>query len=119
MKINFRRLVLSGNYDAVPAAIAGFLIIQALCAYGGIGVSPDSVVYISTAQNIHNHGAINDFTNMPVMDFPAFYPLFLSGVLFLTGHPTMAVGPVLNGLLFALLIGLCGWIMNRFTQASR
>ncbi len=119
MKLNLRSLVFSGDYDAVPVAIAGFCIIQALCAYGGIGVSPDSVIYISTAQNIHNHGAINDFTNMPVMDFPAFYPLFLSGVLFLTGHSTMATGPVLNGLLFALLIGLCGWIMNRFTQASR
>jgi hypothetical protein len=72
MKLNLRSLVYSGDYDAVPVAIAGFFIIQALCAYGGIGVSPDSVVYISTAQNIHDHGVINDFTNMPVMDFPAF-----------------------------------------------
>ncbi|HLZ86319.1 MAG TPA: hypothetical protein VKQ52_03715, partial [Puia sp.] len=119
MKINFRRLVLSGNYDAVPAAIAGFLIIQALCAYGGIGVSPDSVVYISTAQNIHDHGAINDFSNMPVMDFPAFYPIFLSGLIFLTGSKVVSLGPALDGLLFATLIGLCGWIMNRFTRVTR
>ena len=71
MQRNFRSSVLSGDYDAVPAAIAGFLIIQALCAYSGIGISPDSVVYMSTAQNIHAHRVINDFTNMPVMDFPA------------------------------------------------
>lgn len=119
MQRNFRSIALSGNYDAVPVAIAGFFLIQALCAYGGIGVSPDSVVYISTAQNIHDHSVINDFTNMPVMDFPAFYPIFLSGLLFLTGHSILAIGPVLDGLLFALLIGVCGWMMNRFTRVSR
>src|ERR1700761_9363341 len=119
MKLNLRSIVLSGDYDAVPAAIAGFILIQLLCAYSGIGISPDSVVYISTAQNIHDHGVINDFTNMPVMDFPAFYPIFLSGVIFLTGHSILAIGPVLDGILFAALIGLSGYLMNRFTRVSR
>lgn len=119
MKLNGRSLLLSGYYDAVPAAIAGFFIIQALCAYGGIGISPDSVVYISTAQNIHDHGRISDFTNMPVMDFPAFYPVFLSSILFLTGRRVITLGPLLDGLLFATVIGACGWIMNRFAQVSR
>jgi hypothetical protein len=119
MKRNLRSLLLSGDYDAVPAAIFGFFMIQVLCAYGGIGISPDSVVYISTAQSIHDHGAINDFTNMPVMDFPAFYPIFLTGLLFLTGHSIQAIGPVLDGVLFAALIGLSGYIMNRFSCVSR
>src|SRR6201994_983817 len=113
MKPNFRRFF-SGNYDAVAAAIAGFCIIQLLCQHGGIGISPDSVVYISTAANIHDHGRINDFTNLPVMDFPAFYPIFLSGILFFTGQSILSAGPVLNGLLFAGLIWLCGWLMERF-----
>lgn len=116
---NIRSLLSSRNYDALPAAIIGFILIQVLCSYGGIGVSPDSVVYISTAQNIHDHGAINDFTNMPVMDFPALYPIFLSGVIFLTGKSVLAFGPILDGLLFALLIWLCGWMMNRFSTFSR
>lgn len=119
MKLKLRSFLLSGDYDAVPAALAGFILIQALCAYGGIGISPDSVVYISTAQSIHDHGAINDFTNMPVMDFPVFYPFFLSGALFLTGAKVLSFGPILDGLLFATLIGLCGWIMNRFDRATR
>jgi hypothetical protein len=119
MKRNLRSSLLSGDLDAVPAAIFGFFVIQVLSAYGGIGISPDSVVYISTAQNIHDHGAINDFTDMPVMDFPAFYPIFLSGLLFLTGHSILAIGPVLDGVLFAALIGLSGYLMNRFTRVSR
>ena len=116
---NIRSLLSSGNYDALLAAIAGFVLIQILCSYGGVGVSPDSVVYISTAQNIHDHGLINDFTNMPVMDFPAFYPIFLTGFLFLTGHTVLAFGPILDGLLFGLLIWLCGWMMDRFSVISR
>ena len=120
MKHSFRSLLSRpGNYDAIPAAIAGYLIIQAFARHGGIGVSPDSVVYISTAANIHNHSVINDFTDMPVMDFPAGYPIFLSGILMLTGRACLEFGPVLNGLLFAGLIWVCGWIMDRFSAPSK
>lgn len=119
MKHSFRSLLSSGNVDSIPAAIAGFLIIQVFAQHGGIGVSPDSIVYISTAANIHDHGVINDFTNMPVMDFPVLYPIFLSGVMFLTGHSILQCGPVLDGLLFAGLIWLCGWLMERFSTPSK
>src|SRR6202000_2608204 len=118
MMLNFRRFF-SENYDAVVAAIAGFCIIQVLCQHGGIGISPDSVVYISTAGNIHDHGRINDFTNMPIMDFPAFYPIFLSGLIFLTGHGVMVFGPLLNGFLFAGIIWVSGWLMDHFSFPSK
>ena len=116
-KLNDR--LFSGNKDALLAAIAGFALIQLLSHHGGIGLTPDSIVYLSTAQNIHDHGVINDYTNQPMMDFPAGYPIFLSGLIFLTGHPVTWFGPVLNGLLFGLLIWLCGWMMDRFTSPSR
>jgi hypothetical protein len=108
-----------GNYDAIPAAIAGFLIIYAFSHHGGIGVSPDSVVYISVAANIHDHGTITDFSRGPLMDFPAFYPIFLSGVMFLTGLDCVHFGPVLNGILFASVILLCGWLMEKFSFRSK
>lgn len=119
MKLNGRSLLLTGDYDAVLVAVAGFFLIQALCAYGGIGISPDSVVYISTAQNVRDHAVVNDFTNMPVMDFPVLYPIFLGGVLKLTGSKVLNFGPVLDGLLFATVIILSGRIMRRFTQVNR
>jgi hypothetical protein len=56
---------------------------------------------------------------MPVMDFPAFYPIFLSAFLFLTGSKPLTFGPIVDGLLFAALIGLCGYIMNRFNKVTR
>ena len=119
MSLKLRSLIPYGNYDSLVAAIAGYLLIQICARHGGIGVSPDSVVYISTAASIHDHGVINDFSGTPMMDFPAFYPIFLSGVQFLTGRATLAFGPVLNGLLFALLIYGCGWLMEQFTVRSK
>src|ERR1700684_1087661 len=108
-----------GNKDSLLAAIAGFGLIQLLSRHGGIGLSPDSIVYLSTAQNIHDNGLINDYTNQPMMDFPAGYPIFLSGLIFLTGHSVPWFGAVLDGLCFGLLIWLCGWMMDRFSHPSR
>jgi hypothetical protein len=107
------------NRDALLVALAGFVMIQILSQHSGIGMSPDSIVYLSTAQNIHDHGLINDYSNQPMMDFPAGYPIFLSGIIFLTGHSVPWFGPVLNGLLFGLLIWLCGWLMDRFSHPAR
>ncbi|HXD79417.1 MAG TPA: hypothetical protein VN616_16485 [Puia sp.] len=109
----------SQNKDALLVAIAGFAMIQLICRHSGIGLSPDSIVYLSTAQNIHDHALINDYTNQPMMDFPAGYPIFLSGLIYLTGHPVTWFGPVLDGFLFGLVIWLAGWMMDRFTRPSR
>lgn len=105
--------------DSLVAAIAGFLLIFVWTRHSGIGVSPDSIVYISTAANIRHHGVINDFTGMPMMDFPAGYPVFLSLIMLVTGLEPMQFAPVLNGLMFAGLIFLSGWIMERFSYPTR
>ena len=52
------------------------------------------------------------------MDFPAFYPIFLSALMWLTGLDCIQFGPIMNGLLFAALIYGCGWLMERFTVRS-
>lgn len=119
MAFKLRSLIPYGNFDSVVAAVAGFWLIQVCARHGGIGISPDSVVYISTAASIHDHGTINDFSGLPMMDFPAFYPIFLSGIQFLTGRSILEAGPVLNGLMFAILVFLCGWIMEQFTHRIR
>ncbi|MDR3716552.1 MAG: hypothetical protein P4L51_27415 [Puia sp.] len=119
MKRKFQWLFPSSNYDAVPVAIGGFLIIYALTRHSGIGVSPDSIVYMSSAANFVEHGVLKDYQNVPIADFPCFYPLFLSGLLFITRLKVMDFAPVLNGLLFALLIYGWGWVMERFRVCSK
>jgi hypothetical protein len=54
-----------------------------------------------------------------MMDFPAGYPVFLSGMMFLTGASVQHFGAVLNALLFAAVIYLCGWLMERFSFRSK
>jgi hypothetical protein len=106
------------DLDAFLAGIAGFLVIYLLTHHGGIGVSPDSVVYTSVARNIYANGHFEAYNHMPLVDFPVFYPVFLSAAVFVTGKDPVIIGPVLNGMLFGLLILLCG-IMMRKSGASR
>ena len=104
MQITTRSFWAVRNGDAIVAAIAGFALIYLFTRHSGIGVSPDSVTYISVASNIHDHRALIDFHGDPLIDFPAFYPLFLSSVQWITGIDCLRSGPALNGLLFAALV---------------
>ncbi len=119
MKRTLIRIFPPGNYDAIPAALAGFFIIHVFTRHSGIGVSPDSVVYMSVASNLYEHGILKDFSMIPVADFPCFYPVFLAFVRFIARTDIMCFAPFLNGLLFAMLIYLSGWIMEKFTCRSK
>jgi len=116
--MNRPKLILRDT-DSFIAAVLGFLVIQLWSSHSGIGVSPDSVIYMSTAANIRHYGLINDFTATPMMDFPAGYPVFLSTIMLVTGLEPMEFAVVLNGLLFAGLIFLSGWMMERFSNRNR
>jgi hypothetical protein len=118
MQVKSRLFSLSANLDSLIAAALGFVIIQFFSKHSGIGVSPDSVTYISSARHILNGEGFRAFDNLPVVDFPAGYPLFLSAVSFLTHMDVLQYGAILNGLLFGLLIYLCGTIMNGFFHSS-
>ncbi len=119
MKSIILKLFPKNNLDACIASAAGFFIIYMYTRHSGIGVSPDSVVYSSVAKNIHDHGLINDFYGRPMVVFPAFYPLFLSGFIAITGLDPAAFAPLLNAFLFALIIYTCGLIMEYFQYKSK
>src|SRR5580698_7378875 len=99
-----RRLLQSifpkNNLDALIPAAVGFAIIFIYTRHSGIGVSPDSVTYLSVARNIHGHGTVVDFDNRPLVIFPVFYSGFLSLLMFLTGDDPLSFGATLNCLMF-------------------
>src|SRR5579871_6826358 len=97
------KLLCLKNYDTIIAAIAGFIIIYAFTRHSGVGVSPDSVVYLSTARYFHENRLFNDFDNKPLVIFPLLYSIFLSIVMFVTNHEPLALAPILNPILFALV----------------
>ena len=107
------------NIDSLLAAAAGFLIIFLFTRHSGIGVCPDGVVYTTAAENLRASGKYIDFTRGPVIDFPAFYSIFLSGIMWLTGLKPLAFAPFLNAFLFALIIYLSGVIMEQFEYRSK
>jgi hypothetical protein len=108
-----------GGLDCLIAAIIGYYIIHMFARYSGIGISPDSIMYASTAQNIHDHFSLITFNNTPLVFFPVFYPFFLSVWIFLSGGADpVSMGPVINGLLFATTIFLTGYITTKFKAPS-
>lgn len=118
MNSSFRRLG-DWNLDCLVAAIAGFYIIHLFARYSGIGVSPDSIMYASTAKNLHDHFSIITFNNTPLVFFPVFYPVFLSICIFLSGGvDPISAGAVINGVLFGATIFTTGWLTTKFKAPS-
>ncbi len=107
------------NAASLPAAVAGFIIILLFTRHGGIGIEPDSVEYLSTAQNLHDKGRLIDFADDPLVVFPAGYPFFLACVSWLTGLRPLVFAPVVNAMLFALTIYMAGYMMENFMRPSK
>jgi hypothetical protein len=119
MKFATVQKFLFNNIDSILIACAGFVFILLLAKYGGIGISPDSVTYASVAKNLVAHGKFIEYDEMPYVDFPIGYPVFLSSFFKFFGDDYVHFGVYINALLFAVLILMCGLAMNRFTYTSR
>ena len=111
--------LLKKHGDSLVASIVGFIIIYLFTLHGGIGISPDSIAYTGTARSIVAGNGFFLYNDSPLVDFPVFYPLFLSLVIFLTQLDIILYAPVLNGLMFATVIFLSGCIMERFIHRSK
>lgn len=118
MKVKVYLFSISRNLDSLLAALAGFTWIQILAKHSGIGVSPDSVTYLSAARHLAEGNGFISFDNGPVVDFPFAYPCFLSIVSWITRQDPLQFASVLNGILFGLLLYLSGSLMNGFRKPS-
>ncbi|WP_448701483.1 hypothetical protein ACFGVR_04725 [Mucilaginibacter sp. AW1-3] len=107
------------HLDALIAAAAGFILIHIYTRYSGVGISPDSIMYISTARNLNDGLGYLYFGGKPIVAFPVFYPTFLAIAQFFTHTDPVRMGPYLDGLLFGTLIFLSGVIMERFRLTSK
>ena len=72
------------NIDSFIAALIGFYAIYLYTKYSGVGLSPDSIMYASTATNIQAHASLLTFNKTPLVFFPVFYPFFLGIIQFIT-----------------------------------
>ena len=102
------------NLDSFIAACIGFYVIYLYTAYSGVGISPDSIMYASTATNIQGHFSLLTFNKTPITFFPVFYPFFLGMVQFITGADPIKAGAMIDATLFAGVVFTSGWIMSKF-----
>ena len=108
----------SNNLDSLIAAVAGYILIQIFSKHSGIGVSPDSVTYLSAARHMVSGHGFTSFENLPVVDFPYAYPFFLTIISFFTRQDPLVFAPYLNGILFGILLYVSGALMNGFQRSS-
>src|SRR5215469_12099945 len=110
---------LLNNIDSLIAAIIGFWVIYIFTSYSGVGVSPDSIMYASTATNIQAHGSLLTFNKHPITFFPVFYPFFLGVIQFISGADPIKAGAMIDAFLFGGVIFTTGWMISKFVTDSR
>jgi hypothetical protein len=115
---SYWRTFLRVHWDAMLASVAGCLFLYYFTRHSGIGVSPDSVNYLSAANNIRDHFSFTDFNGMPLVDFPLGYPVFLAMASFAFKQPAIQIVPLLNCFLFSAVILLSSVIINGYQKTS-
>ncbi|MBR2648648.1 MAG: hypothetical protein IKD55_07395 [Sediminibacterium sp.] len=90
----------------LTSSLASFLIFL-FTRHSGIGLSPDSIAYLSTAEHIARSFSFTDFSGAPLINFPLGYPIFLACTKWFFSYP------LLNALLFSGALFLNAAIMRR------
>jgi hypothetical protein len=96
----------------LAASLASFLIFL-FTRHSGIGLSPDSIAYLSTSEHIAQSFSFTDFSGAAFVNFPLGYPVFLT----LT-HGLFSF-PILNAILFSSVLFITAAIMRQMTNTNK
>ncbi len=83
----------------------------------GIGVSPDSVGYISTAQSLLNRTGFYLFNNEPFVHWPPLYPILLAALGLLGINPLVGA-KLFNMIAFGFTIFSSGFLLLKVIESS-
>ena len=101
------------NIEAFIGAILGFAIILLFTQHSGLGISRDSIAYISGADSFIQGKGFIEYDNVPLTLFPLGYPILLGFLKFITHTAILSYGVYLNAFLFATIIFLLGCIIRQ------
>ncbi len=104
--------LIKSNIDSLVAALLGTVIIISLTQHSGLGISPDSIYYMSAADSFLAGKGFYQFDNKPFVMFPVFYPFVLSGLKWLFGN-YLQITPYYNALLFGITIFFSGAMLEK------
>jgi len=98
------------------SAIIGFFTILYTTTIG-IGITPDSVEYVSVAKSIIRNGALFNYLGEPLVHFPPIYSIILSGIGLLF-RDILQAAKYLQAILFVFNIIVISLILYRITEGS-
>ena len=84
----------------------------------GAGLSPDSVYYISAARNIAGGFGVTSFDGSPFVYWPPLYPMLLSIPAIVFHLDPLTTAPIINAILFGLIIYFSGLLLGRHLFSS-
>lgn len=113
------RARLQNNWHLFLFAVIAAGCIIAMGKESGMGVSPDSVFYLEAAKELIQDHALEDFNHLPLVDFPAGYPLLLAFVSLITQTDPLVFSTILNAFLYACLIFLSGRLAQKLFPEKR
>ena len=90
------------------AALLGFVVVILLTQHSGLGISPDSIYYLSAADSMLAGKGLYQFDDKPFIMFPFFYPCFLAIMQGLFHLSILKAGAYLNACLFGVVIYMSG-----------
>lgn len=100
------------NIDSLIAAILGMSLIILLTQHSGLGISPDSIYYLSAADSFLAGKGFYQFDDKPFVMFPVFYPFVLS-ILKLNFGNFLQIAPYFNAFLFGITIFISGVMLEK------
>ncbi|MDP1844794.1 MAG: hypothetical protein Q8K64_15365 [Sediminibacterium sp.] len=105
-------------WDALIASSLVFVLIALFTKHSGIGISPDSVEYLSVANHIVERFSFTDFNNEPFVLFPLGYPIFLVLIKCLSPIAITNSLPVVNALIFSAILFCCSSILKASIKSN-
>lgn len=100
------------------ALLGAGLVLVSTSRYGA-GISPDSVGYLSVAQNFLDGKGLVTFEGLPLSYHPPLYPLLLALCARIFGTQPLALAHLLNAALYAAIVYLSGHLALRYVERSR
>lgn len=97
----------------MAAALLGMVFVLLLTQHSGLGISPDSIYYMSAADSFLAGKGFYQFDDQPFVMFPVFYPFVLSIIKWISGTAFLAAAPYFNAVLFGVSIFMSGMILRQ------
>jgi len=109
---------IKNNIDSLAAAMIGGLLVILFTRHGGVGISPDSIYYLSAADSLKAGHGYYQFDDTPFIMFPLFFPTSIACIEFVFHHSYFQLAPYVNALLFGLTIFISGCMLEQTNHSK-